>query len=139
MGGIAMGAIQDAKFVQMSRRGDVNYADVEVRLAGHDDPLLAAFALNGGNPELAHVYKKNASRTLDWYDNNLHDAYIDLTAELFDNGRGEMGLGSRDDFAAEVLSHPNVRRELEERDAMTGGGGGAANLPPDGSLREYDR
>ncbi|KIL39086.1 hypothetical protein SD70_22475 [Gordoniibacillus kamchatkensis] len=109
-----MGAIQDAKFVQLAERGDVKYADIEVRLSGHETPLLASFAWNGGDPQLASVYRKEASRELDWYDNSLHSAYVDLTAELFDNGRGELGIGSRDDFAAEVLSHPNVRRELGE-------------------------
>lgn len=108
-----MGAIEEANVVQMAERGDVKYADIEVRLTGHENPLLAAFAWNGGNPQLARVYRKDAGGAVDWYDNNLHDAYVDLTAELFDNGRGELGLGSRDDFTREVLSHPNVRRMLE--------------------------
>lgn len=107
-----MNSIQDAKFVGVKERGDKKYLDVEVLLQGRETPLLATFALNGRRPELAQVYGKDVSQTVDWYDNSLHDAYLDVTAEMFDNGRGELFLGSRDDFTESVMSWPDVRREI---------------------------
>lgn len=107
-----MGPIQHAKFIQLAERNDKKYLDVEVQLQGWEKPLLATFAVNGGYPELANVYKQDSSQAIDWYNNDIHEAYEDLTTEMFDNGRGELNLGSRDDFTEAVLSWPDVRREV---------------------------
>jgi hypothetical protein len=132
-------SIQNAKFVRLAERCDKKYLDVEVHLQGRETPLLASFALNGGKPELANVFSKDASRTVDWYDNNLHDAYVDLTTEMFDNGRGELFLGSRDDFTRTVLSWPDVRSEIAPYVPRNWGDDTVAFLSPDGEVREYER
>ncbi|MFC0215376.1 hypothetical protein ACFFK0_23555 [Paenibacillus chartarius] len=107
-----MSSIREAKFIDMKERNDEKFVDIDVWLTGREEPLRTVFKWNDGRPELETVYALDTSVALDWFENNLHKAYVDLTAEMFDNGRGELGLGSREDFTEEVLAQPDVRHAL---------------------------
>lgn len=110
-----MKKIKQANIVRFTERHDVRCADVEVKADGIKGSLLAEFsATKDNNFEMRHVYRKDASNEIDWYDNNLHEAFKDVSEELFNNNRLDKEWGEREAFSEEVLSFGSIRKELEE-------------------------
>jgi len=109
MGVLKMMEIQDARFVRLGYSGNDTYAEVEVRAAGRETPLVAAFRRSAaGELTLANVSEKREEYELDWYENNLHDAYASVSESLFPDA------ASRADFAERVLAFGGVRERLED-------------------------
>ncbi|WP_309120331.1 hypothetical protein [Paenibacillus sp.] len=105
--------IQDASFVRLGYSGDETFAEVEVKAAGFDAPLIAAFKRGAdGSFALTNVAEKRDDHDLDWYDNNLHDAYPSAMDRLF--GAGSDGETTRRSFAEQVLRFGDVRDRIED-------------------------
>ncbi|MGO4275285.1 hypothetical protein AB4Z22_36555 [Paenibacillus sp. TAF58] len=103
-----MSEIKQANIVRFTERNDVRCADVEVKADGIKGILLAEFTATKDNEfDMRHVYRKDASNEIDWYDNNLHEAFKDVSEELFNKGE-------REAFIEEILSFGSIRKELEE-------------------------
>ncbi|MFB7817069.1 hypothetical protein NBRC13296_07275 [Paenibacillus chitinolyticus] len=115
--------IKHAKVTRITNHKDVKVADVEFAVEGFDKPLLAKFekphgASSSGSAgetsfKLGPVYRNDADLTLDWYNDNLHDAYEDVTAELLSSSTNIYEL-QKDQLEARLLEHGDVKRELEE-------------------------
>ncbi|MFS0837518.1 hypothetical protein [Paenibacillus sp. 1P03SA] len=115
--------IKHARVTRITNHKDTQVADVEFAVEGFDKPLLAKFEKpygasapdNTGEAsfKLGPVYRNDADLALDWYNNNLHDAYEDITAELFYSSTNLYGL-QKDQLEASLLEHGDVKRELEE-------------------------
>jgi hypothetical protein len=76
-------AIKHAELIKISERNDVRCADVEVTIKGMKDVLLVELTPSVDRDyKLTHIYRKEASRELDWYDNDLHQAYKDLSEQF---------------------------------------------------------
>ena len=105
--------IRNASFVRLGYSGDETFAEVEVAADGFDHPLIATFRREAdGRLALANVTEKREDRLLDWYENNLHDAYADATDRLF--GGGSDGETTRRSFAEQVLRFGNLREDIED-------------------------
>ncbi len=106
-------AIQDASFVRLGYSGDETFAEVEVTASGFDAPLIATFKREAdGSWSLTNVTEKRDDHLLDWYENNLHEAYPSAMERLF--GAGSDGETTRRSFAEQVLRFGDVRERLEE-------------------------
>jgi hypothetical protein len=105
--------IKEAKLVRMTERNDIPCADVEVQVEGRNDVLLAEFSPSKDNSlDMTHIYRKQASHELDWYDNNLHQAYQDVSTELFGENGQETDWGAREDFKQQILGYGKLEKEI---------------------------
>jgi predicted RNA-binding Zn ribbon-like protein len=113
---MVMSKIKEANLVRFMERHDVWCADVEVITEGIADTLVVEFASTKGSQfEMSHVYRKNASREIDWYDNHLHNAYEDVSKELFGaKNQQSKKWGKREEFEEEILAFGSIREELKE-------------------------
>jgi hypothetical protein len=101
-------AIKHAELIKISERNDVRCADVEVTIKGMKDVLLVELTPSVDRDyKLTHIYRKEASRELDWYDNDLHQAYKDITKEWLQ--------GDMEEFKMRVLAFGSVRNDLSEQ------------------------
>lgn len=104
--------VQRASFVRLGYSGGETFAEVEVRADGGDLPLVATFKQEAdGRLTLVNVTEKREDPILDWYDNNLHEAYPSVMESLFGGAAGE---AERAAFAEQVLSFGDVRGEIED-------------------------
>ncbi|MBP1963544.1 hypothetical protein [Paenibacillus aceris] len=110
-----MSKIKEANLVRFTERDGVWCADVEVKTEGISGTLIAEFsATKGSEFEMSHVYRKDASREIDWYENNLHEAYKDISEELFGKKSRESKRGEREEFKEGILAFGSIREELKE-------------------------
>ncbi|SDN18339.1 hypothetical protein SAMN04487897_10250 [Paenibacillus sp. yr247] len=110
-----MRRIKQANIVRFTERNDVRCADVEIKADGIKGILLAEFTASQDNDfDMRHVYRKDESSEIDWYDNNLHKAFKDVSEELFDNEGLETKWGEREEFKEGILMFGSIRKELEE-------------------------
>lgn len=80
------------------------------------EELLVIFTPSADSDfEMTHIYRKAARQELDWYDNNLHQAYKDITDEMFENNAMKTNREMREEFKERVLSFGTVRKDLQEQ------------------------
>jgi hypothetical protein len=105
--------ILSASFIRLGYSGKERFAEVEVAVQGEAVPLMVTF---GKDPEggltLVNVAEKREDWSLDWFNNDLHEAYVSVTEERF--GTGEGADEARSAFAEQVLSCGNVRETIED-------------------------
>jgi hypothetical protein len=107
--------VTDAKCRRVLERNDTLCADVEVKLAGEEKPYVAIFAESKDNDlDMVMLLKNDADPALDWYDNDLHIAYADVTETMFAGQQGETYEGSRQEFKDQVLNHGTIRQEIRQ-------------------------
>jgi hypothetical protein len=108
--------IKQAKVVRFTERDDVPCADIEVHVEGSDKVMLAEFSPSQNKQyDLTHIYQKEVSSEVDWFDNNLHQAFKEVTSELFENQTDqEINWGKREDFKQQILCFGSVQKQLEE-------------------------
>ncbi|TJY41473.1 hypothetical protein E5161_13810 [Cohnella pontilimi] len=95
-------------------------AEVEVHTGQPHDPELAAYFRKAPQGyEMVRVAVNDADTHVDWFDNNMHDAFQDVTASLF-AGPGEQAESERDAFAAAVLSRDGVLEQLDKHISSVG-------------------
>ncbi|MBP1154685.1 MULTISPECIES: hypothetical protein [unclassified Paenibacillus] len=105
--------VKYAECKRVLERSDELCADVEVILEGEDKRLVALFAESEDNDyDMVMVLQKDASLDIDWYDNDLHAAYVDVSKELFSDEAGETLWGPRESFKEQVLSFGGVRDQI---------------------------
>jgi hypothetical protein len=111
--------VKHAEIVRFTERNDIHCADVEVKAEDLKDVLLVEFAQSQDNNfDMTHVYRKDVSGEIDWYDNNLHEAFEDVSAQLFLNESKETLRGEREAFKEEILTYGHIRKDLEEHFQM---------------------
>lgn len=106
--------VRSATFRGMRDQNGLKLAEVEVQAGSPDDrPLLAYFRLGPKGYQLVRVLENDAQTEVDWYDNDLHTAFRDVTTALF-RGPGHEGGEDRNDFAAQVLETNGIRSALDD-------------------------
>lgn len=102
---------QEAHVRGMVEREGIACAEVEVRTDDAASPVvLAYFASVGSEPALKEVLQNDADTEVDWFDNNLHQAFQEVT----DTGSDSPG-SSRSElqrFGDQVLSMDGVRERI---------------------------
>lgn len=81
--------IKDAKIRRFTELDGVRCAEVEVRPGAADDPELLVYITAKDQTDGQHDYdmvriiRNDADLELDWYDNNLHSAFEEVTDKAF--------------------------------------------------------
>lgn len=101
-----MRKINHARFLRSVETDTATMAEVEFAwdgdAAGNEatNKYVAVLKKNGDNPyRLDRIMKQDASREVDWFDNSAHEAYSDVTNELF----GRQTSDTQVEFASEVF------------------------------------
>lgn len=111
-----MNPIEHAECRRVLERGDQLCADVEVRVKGSGTHLVVLFAESQDNDyDMVMVLEKDADRDIDWYDNDLHAAYVDVTEKLFADEAEETHWNPREAFKEQVLSFGDVREQIRQQ------------------------
>jgi hypothetical protein len=105
-----MSHITGARVNRMMNQNGRRVAEVEIRTDDPQSPLLAAFVSRNaaGGYEVQSVYRKDADLTTDWYDNNEHQAYEELSNQL--SGETDPSL---EQLVLQALSFEDVKAELD--------------------------
>lgn len=75
--------IQSAKIIRTSSHDGQLYAEVEVELVGFDKPFTVRLEKNQEQFNLSQILQNDEDHAIDWYDNDLHQAYFDMKDQLF--------------------------------------------------------
>jgi hypothetical protein len=108
-----MTQVREAQFRRIVDRGGQAFAEVEVFTDHPRDPqMLAYFRMRkGGGFALLRVVANDADTEIDWFDNALHDAFVDVTDTLL-SSPDHLGTDDRDSFASQILAYPGVSEAL---------------------------
>ncbi|WP_219838009.1 hypothetical protein [Paenibacillus sp. R14(2021)] len=95
-------------------RDGIHCAEVEVQTNDTQTPeLLAYFGQSLDNDyDMIAVVNNDASSEIDWYDNNMHQAFTDISDDLFDTPTMKTDWGERESFKEQVLSYPGIRADI---------------------------
>lgn len=95
-------------------RDGIRCAEVEVETDDTSAPaVLAYFSLSKDNDfDMQAIVENDANKETDWFDNNLHQAFKDMTISAFQNVNMKTDWGAREVFKEQVLSSGRVRAEL---------------------------
>jgi hypothetical protein len=106
---------KSAEYKRVMKRGDTLCADVEVQLEDKEHSLIVLFAESQDQDyDMVTILRKEADLDVDWYDNDLHSAYVDVTVSLFTNEAGETLWKIRETFKEDVLNYGDVREQLDK-------------------------
>ncbi|CAM4120441.1 hypothetical protein L1N85_02680 [Paenibacillus alkaliterrae] len=97
------------------RWGGIPCGEVEVTTDEAGAPVvLAFFSLSKDNDfDLQAIVRNDADTETDWFDNNMHQAFQDMTVDVFQNVNMKTDWGARESFKEQVLSSGKVREELK--------------------------
>lgn len=107
-----MFTIHNAQMMTVVEYEEKPCALVEVELEGHKDEYIVGVSeLTEGELNLMMVYRRDASMDVDWYDNDMHQAFTEVSGELFTGGE-MVNSASRDAFLRAVLSHEAIQQNI---------------------------
>jgi hypothetical protein len=106
--------IRRASFRRVLERGSQRYAEIEVETDAARAPRLLAYFRREGNGryQLVRVIANDADAETDWFDNSLHAAYEDVTAQMF-AGPSHGGAEDRVQFGRRLLEYGDLQRQLD--------------------------
>jgi hypothetical protein len=110
-----MYTIHDAKIRRFTEIDGVLCAEIEVNSANvNDTGLLVYLAPAEGEQgyRMLRMIRNDADMELDWYDNNLHSAFEEVTNVVFRAADGKDLHEKRGRFTRELLSHGKMDSEL---------------------------
>lgn len=113
-----MYAIRDAKIRRITEVNGAPCAEVEVYPAAEGESALLAYLTPSsplGGYELVKIVRSDASMEVDWYDNSMHDAFVDVTDEAFENTVLSTAEEDRDAFKQQLLSTGQLYEQLNQR------------------------
>jgi hypothetical protein len=118
-----MNKIKNARFIRSVQTNGKTVAEVEfsMELSGgmrtlegavdSEKRYIAILENNEGQSyKLQQVYRNDADLALDWYDNPLHQAYVDVTNDMF--GDSQMSM-DRESFVLDILDCEGVKADME--------------------------
>lgn len=106
--------VREARFRRVLDRGGRPYAEVEILTDHERDPQMLAYFRAGqeGTYPLVRLMTNDADSDIDWFDNNLHSAFEEVTASMF-SSPDHLAANDRDLFAAQILAFQGISEELE--------------------------
>jgi hypothetical protein len=106
--------VSEAQFRRVLDRGGKIYAEVEVFTNQHRDPQMLAYFRAGsdGSYPLIRLMSNDADYDADWFDNNLHSAFEDVTTPTFSTP-DHLGRTEREEFAAQIMAYPGIAEALD--------------------------
>lgn len=110
-------AIKEARFNRLIPNGGELYGEVKVLPEGERGAFLAWFAPDGrGGFRLEKLIRKEEELELDWYDNDLHHAFEDVTESRLSDGAEQSA------FVERLLAYGTVRDDMRKRFAEQAAG-----------------
>jgi hypothetical protein len=106
--------VRGAQFRRVLDRGGKAFAEVEVFTDQSRDPQMLAYFRAGsdGTYPLVRLMSNDADYEVDWFDNNLHSAFDDVTIPTFSTP-DHLGITERDEFAAQIKAYPGIAEALD--------------------------
>lgn len=106
--------VREARFRRVLDRGGQPYAEVEVLTDNARDSQMLAYFRAGTDDSypLVKLMTNDADYEVDWFDNNLHSGFAEVTASMF-SSPDHMARNDRDDFAAQILAYDGISEELQ--------------------------
>ncbi len=98
-----MHRVREAKWRRNFEQDGKTYSEIEVRMQGREEPLLATLEHAQNGSQLKSLVRVEADPLLDWYNNDLHQAYTDISAQLFDGADLETNWMEKEAFVNELL------------------------------------
>ncbi|MBP2000440.1 hypothetical protein J2Z69_001471 [Paenibacillus shirakamiensis] len=111
-----MYSIKDVNVTRTTEYNGTPCAEVEVTTLGHEDPSLLVYVARnaeGTDFEIVRMIKNESDIVMDWYNNNLHNAYEEIAEENFgDEGELDAAL-QREEFRHSLLGTHGLFAQLE--------------------------
>ncbi|WP_424768106.1 hypothetical protein [Paenibacillus sp. sgz302251] len=104
----------EAHVRQAVERDGIRCGEVEVKTDEAGAPnVLVYFSLSQDNDfDMSSIVRNDANAETDWFDNNMHQAFEEITVNAFQNVNMKTNWGAREAFKEQVLSSGRVREEL---------------------------
>jgi hypothetical protein len=105
--------VREAQFRRVLDRLGQTYAEVEVFTDHNRNPQMLAYFRMGPDRSflLVKVFSNNADQEIDWFENNLHSVFEDMTTQLFATP-DHLAENDRGDFTAQILSYDGIIQAL---------------------------
>lgn len=109
--------IKDAKLRLMTEFDGVPCAEIGVLPAAVDDSPLLVYFVEGkaGEYKMVRMLHNDAHTEIDWYDNNMHNAFEDVKDKAFQSSTFVTADQQGAQFTQELLAFGNLREELAMR------------------------
>ncbi len=106
--------VRDARFRRVLDREGQAFAEVEVFTDHQRDPQMLAYFRIGpkGSYSLVRLMSNDADSEIDWFDNNMHSAFEDVTVPMF-TSPDHLANNDRDEFASQILACHGITEALE--------------------------
>ncbi|GAB6991452.1 hypothetical protein [Paenibacillus pini] len=109
--------IKDAKIRRMTEHNGAPCAEVGVLPGSLGDTALLVYVTEGqdGDYDMVKIIRNEADTVLDWYDNGMHAAFVDVTNGAFEATDMMTAEQERHKFKRELLSFGNIEADLKAR------------------------
>ncbi|SEU18169.1 hypothetical protein [Paenibacillus sp. NFR01] len=110
--------IKDAKVRRMTDFDGAPCAEVGVLPGAVGDLPLLVYIVEDRREdgyEIVRILTNDADESSDWFDNNMHNAFEDVTASAFPGSVVMSPEDERFKFQRELLMFGNLKKELEQR------------------------
>ncbi|WP_379130750.1 hypothetical protein [Paenibacillus sp. sgz500958] len=108
--------IKDAKIRRMLDFDGAPCAEVGVLPGAVSDSPLLVYIVEDRREEgfeIVRILTNDADITSDWFDNNMHQAFEDVTVSAFEGSPIMTPEDERSKFQRELLIYGNLKKELE--------------------------
>lgn len=109
--------IKDAKIRRMMEFDGAPCAEVGVLPGGANDPALLVYIVEDKREEgyeIVRILTNDADISSDWFDNNMHEAFKDVTTSAFTGSTLMTPEAERSKFQRELLTFGDLKKQLEE-------------------------
>jgi hypothetical protein len=110
--------IKDAKIRRMMEYDGAPCAEVGVLPGAVSDPALLVYIVEDRREEgyeIVRILTNDADTSTDWFDNNMHDAFQDVTSSAFTGSNFMSPEDEHSKFQREVLTFGDLKKQLEKR------------------------
>lgn len=110
--------IKDAKIRRMLEYDGAPCAEVGVLPGAAGDPALLVYIVEDKREEgfeIIRILTNDADTETDWYDNSLHDAFVDVTATAFTGSPIMSPEEEKNKFQRELLIFGDLKKQLAIR------------------------
>ncbi|MCE3202880.1 hypothetical protein JI735_02495 [Paenibacillus sonchi] len=108
--------IKDAKIRRMTEYDGAPCAEVGVLPGAVGDSALLVYIVEDRREEgyeIVRILTNDADTATDWFDNNLHDAFQDVTVSAFTGSAIMTPEDERSKFQQELLIFGDLKKQLE--------------------------
>lgn len=109
--------IKDAKIRRMMEYDGAPCAEVGVLPGVVSDPALLVYIVEDQREEgyeIVRILTNDADTSTDWFDNNMHDAFKDVTSSAFTGSMIMTPEDERSKFQRELMTYGDLKKQLEQ-------------------------